>query len=402
MASVVKTNGITKEIDFGKSLLMEVNGVHVGTKITVQQALCKWYSLFIEGTRLNKEDNLLFAEIKQENLLRSLQTDIELIPPVLMNEFISTSLIFDKEQYIRLVQALLINLSDCLYLEKDEFSSVCSQIENTLQFIQDFFYHQFDADSRLTKFYFHQFCGSSKLKLEYWKIKLHDPTLIGLLEECLADKFSVPENDITYSKINYIKYLLQEIELATNVIAESYVRALFTYNNFNSVCFANYEIQLIQTGVAKLQTYQETISFLQLEQRKIAQQKIKSGIAYDNRQPSLKRQLSDWITEEIRQVELKNKKAGSKDLPLYTESKIQTSLSVAKLAVLIRLMVVDKIIINKSVAPMLRTVTKLFTTLQKEEISFGSLETKYHAPDKNIITNVKDMLSKWLKLIDKL
>ena len=112
--------------------------------------------------------------------------------------------------------------------------------------------------------------------------------------------------------------------------------------------------------------------------------------------------MSDWIIEETRKEQLSNLKRKGKDLQLDPEGKIQTSLSVAKLAVLIRLLVADKIIINKSVAPMLRTVSKLFTTLQKDEISFGSLETKYHAPDKATLNIMKEMLQKWVVLIGKL
>lgn len=85
----------------------------------------------------------------------------------------------------------------------------------------------------------------------------------------------------------------------------------------------------------------------------------------------------------------------------YAE-KIHTSLSVAKLALIIRLLVVDKIIINRTVAPMLRIVAKLFTTLQKDEISFASVETKFHAPDKATISSVRDMLFKWIGILDKL
>jgi hypothetical protein len=51
---------------------------------------------------------------------------------------------------------------------------------------------------------------------------------------------------------------------------------------------------------------------------------------------------------------------------------------------------------------MLRLVSKIFTTLQKDEISFGSLETKYHSPDKNTISMMKDMLAKWLGILGKL
>jgi hypothetical protein len=35
-------------------------------------------------------------------------------------------------------------------------------------------------------------------------------------------------------------------------------------------------------------------------------------------------------------------------------------------------------------------VAKVFTSLQKEEISFGSLETKYYSSDKATITALKD------------
>jgi hypothetical protein len=402
MESAAKANGTAKEIGFNKSLLVQYNGTDSGENLTVQQALCKWYSLFNQGTNFNSINGLLFSELSQENLLNSLKTDIELVPSVLMDEFISNSLIQDKQQYIRLVQALLINLSDCLYLKQNEFGSVCSQIEATLQFIQNFFYQQFDLDSRLTQFFLSQFCKCSKLKLEYWQLKLNNSRLIDALKECLADKFISPESNITYRKISYLKYLLQEIELATSVLTEKYVREVFIYNNFNSDCFINYEIELIQIELKKFQTNQEAISFLQSEQGRVTKLKMKSVISFDTQQTSIKKQLSDWITEEIKQLELKNRKAADKDLLIDPESKIQTSLSVAKLAVLIRLMVVDKIIINKSVAPMLRTVTKLFTTLQKDEISFGSLETKYHAPDKATLNTMKEMMQKWAGILGKL
>jgi hypothetical protein len=62
--------------------------------------------------------------------------------------------------------------------------------------------------------------------------------------------------------------------------------------------------------------------------------------------------------------------------PIFFE-RYPLSSSVAKLALLIRIQVIDKIVINRAAAPMLRIVAKVFTSLQKVEISFGSLETKY-------------------------
>ncbi|MBX2933913.1 MAG: hypothetical protein KF825_06685 [Ferruginibacter sp.] len=402
MESLVKTNGPAKKVAFNKPLLNPDNELHAGSGITVQQALYKWYSLFNQGMNNKNPGEWIFPELAQEELLNSFQTDIELIPSVLMNQFISTSVIQDKKQYIRLLQALLINLSDCLFIKQGDFRKVCNPIENTLQFLQNFFSQYFDLDSRMTKFCFHQFCGCFKLKLEYWQIKLNHSSLLDALNESLEDKFTSPENNITYRKIGYIKYLLQKIESAATVVSEKYVREVFIYNNFNSLCFINYEIGLIKVGLVKFQFNEHAISFLQSEQERVDKLKIKSGISFDPRQPSLKKQLADWLNEEIKQIELKNRKANDKCLQLDPDSKIQTSLSVAKLAVLIRLLVVDKIIINKSVAPMLRTLAKMFTTLQKDEISFGSLETKYHAPDKATLNNMKELLGKWINILGKL
>lgn len=400
MESVAASNGIAKSETFIGALLEQNSGLTVGLRLTVQQALGKWYSL------INQNDfsspSLLFDELPQQEFIYGLQTDIELLPSVLMDEMISSSLVYNKEQYLKLVQAQLVNLSDSLLSKDEPFSNICVQIESCLQFLQNFFYQYFDTDSRLPKYSIQQFCDCATLKLEYWKIRLNQSELIDALESCLHEQSSYFENNISYRKLDYLKFLFKEIESATTILTEDYVRQLFIYNNFNSACFINYEIELIKAKVSQSQTYTETISLLNTELSWIVQLKVKPVICFDANLPSVKKQLTDWITDEIKQAEIKNNKATDKDLLIDPESKIQTSLSVAKLAVLIRLLVADKIIINKSIAPMLRTVTKLFTTLQKDEISFGSLETKYHAPDKNTINMMKEMLQKWVGIVGKL
>ncbi|MGF2414831.1 MAG: hypothetical protein ACQUYJ_21010 [Ferruginibacter sp.] len=118
--------------------------------------------------------------------------------------------------------------------------------------------------------------------------------------------------------------------------------------------------------------------------------------------PSVKEQVGNWIIEEIRFLEKGTLPIEYANTLSEPDHKIHTSLSVAKLAVIIRLLVVDKTIINRTIAPMLRIVTKTFSTLQKDDISIGSLETKYHAPDKATINAVKDMLFKWINILGRL
>jgi len=146
----------------------------------------------------------------------------------------------------------------------------------------------------------------------------------------------------------------------------------------------------------------ERIQFLKQEQKTINEVIVRLNSCWTDDMPPLKEKTNGWLNEEIQFI-----KSGTSALTnpnIITENcdKIYTSLSVAKLALLIRLSVVDKIIINRTAAPMLRVVTKVFTSLQKDSISFGSLETKFHAPDKATINATRDMIFKWIDILGKL
>ena len=113
----------------------------------------------------------VLPQARTEGRLKSLQADLELIPGLLMDELINNTGISDKGQYIRLVQALLINLSDVLP-ESEMHEQLCNEAETVLQFMQNFLYQHFDFDFKVSVFYSKHFQDSISLKLEYWKIKL--------------------------------------------------------------------------------------------------------------------------------------------------------------------------------------------------------------------------------------
>lgn len=402
MKSAAKANGISNEITRSEPLLRENSESLNGSKITVQQALCKWYHLLNGKINVYPVSGSIFTGVSENQLLQSLQTDLEIAPSLLMEEFISHPAIFNKEQYIRLVQALLVNISNILFEKQNDCNAACISLQTVLNFIQNFFYQYFDLDGSLPKFNALQLHEVMNCKFKNLYSQITQPKLLNVLQECILDKITATENTISYRQVNYLHHLIQQFENVSLVNSENYTQEICVYNNFNAAGFTDYEIELIKIRLDEIDTYDEAISFLQAEQIRIARLKIKSGIFFSPHNPTVKKQLLDWVTEEIKQHELKNKKANDKDLLIDTESKIQTSLSVARLAVLIRLLVVDKIIINRTVAPMLKTVSKLFTTLQKDEISFGSLETKYHAPDKSTLNVMKEMLHKWLTILGKL
>jgi hypothetical protein len=401
METVMSVNGRTGNLLLGQPLLSQYSENSLHSRLTVQQALSKWYGFLKTANSQIESTASLFEDFKITGALKSLQADLKIIPELLMDELINSDAISDKRQYIRLVQALLINLSDILP-ESEMQEQLHNEADNVLQFMQNFLYQHFDFDFRVPAHHMKHLQDRISLKLEYWKIKLLQSPLIEVLQECINEKFSTPENYLTFRKDSYLNNIFRQIESSTSIINEAYIQQLLFNNNFNAAGFIDYEINLIKNKLIDENSVSENIALLKAEQFQISKLKDRSAAGYDLNYPSVKKQLTDWVIEKIKQEELSNLKGKDKDLQIDPESKIQTSLSVAKLAVLIRLLVADKIIINKSVAPMLRTVAKLFTTLQKDEISFGSLETKYHAPDKATLNMMKEMLQKWVSLIGKL
>lgn len=65
-------------------------------------------------------------------------------------------------------------------------------------------------------------------------------------------------------------------------------------------------------------------------------------------------------------------------------------------------MVIDKVITNRVVAQVLRIVIRTVTTAQTKNITFNSLETKYHNPDRGTISAVKEMLFRWINILNQL
>lgn len=402
MKSAIKSNGTVASLVKYQPFFIKTNEPFTEPKLTVQQALAKWYAI------INKKDNNLltessiFPDLLEEDLCNSLKADVELIPALLMEEFISFNIIFDKEQYIKLVQALLINISDVVFVKIKNDTTAYTSIENTLSFIQNFFYKYFDNDSRITKLSYKQFVDCSMLKLNYLKLKLHNSKLIDIFQLAISEHTSQHEVPISSYQLIYLQKIINEIETGLISFTENAVRELLYYYNFNSPCFIEHEINLLKNEIETMPLHTDRLLFLQSKFASINLLNLKSLTSFDNKQPSIKKQMADWLITEIKHIESIERKTSNTDLQIAPESKIQTTLSVAKLAVLIRLMVVDKIIINQPIAPALRTVSKLFTTLQKDEISYGSLETKYHAPDKNTINMMKEMLQKWVSIVWKL
>lgn len=334
---------------------------------------------------------------------------------LILDEMIGRYHAKDKEEFIRMVQLMLTKLLDKVSLVcscspvsiNDKQPGLLTQeLLKALHFIQEYFGTYFDKNEKVPDVLISFFKKEINILSEDLRFKLSSSDLMEqLLTETLYNHFIRSfENEnlpVTYRLHFYEKELLQELLKEVNPATDS-IRKLLYYYNFNSSGFVIYEFDRLVNLVSAITSKSEKILMLRSELKSINQLPVRVNYYYDDNMPALKEQVSTWITEEIKYCEAGHFTQAAISAGTEPESKINTTLSVAKLGLLIRLLVVDKIIINRTVAPMLRTVAKTFTTLQREEISFGSLETKYHAPDKATIDVMKDMLHKWIHILSKL
>ncbi len=322
----------------------------------------------------------------------------------------------DKRELTTITQSIITRLLDQLFAleekQKDENNNIAiklisEHVKEVFDFIREYFSSYFDFTQKVPSYLLLHFKESLKTSAESLKqlvvnngIEMEEIGVVvaEIIEHTINEKSAIN----TYRQINYYKDLFHQFLSGDGTLDSSFLRDAFYKLNYNNESFILNEYERLNKACSLLHSIKEKIAFLSYELKKVNQFFCTPRNGFLQFLPSVKEQVGNWIIEEIRFLEKGTFPVEYTNSLSEPDSKIHTSLSVAKLAVIIRLLVVDKIIINRTVAPMLRVVTKTFSTLQKDDISIGSLETKYHAPDKTTINAVRDMLFKWINILGKL
>jgi hypothetical protein len=320
-----------------------------------------------------------------------------------------------RRQIVQIHQVLVIRLMNKIsaLVRPDStsgpgvFAPLNNLLGETLNFMEELVGRYFDRNEKVPIHHFQIAQNNLKSQLKNLeaaamqqdseKLFLKE-VLVNRLKTTLDDEYHV----LTYAEISCFTELLSDLLSVVQSGSTDNIRELLYYLNYNEESFIAYEYQRLRQLTNHLESPRQKAAFLRHEQKKINQWPVKLSCFFSSVMPSLREQVNGWIDEEVKFFESGYSSQVAEKGNVEIDSKIQTSLSVAKLAVIIRLLVIDKIIINRTIAPMLRIVAKLFTTLQRDEISFVSLEAKYHAPEKATVSAVRDMLFKWIKILDKL
>lgn len=379
--------------------------------------LQKWNELITNRLNPLKIDFVPPSDKELDDISHQLEAESEKLPYQLIDDIINKPDVRDKQHYVQVHQAMLIRLLNKVFIYKQAeglsdkllgvYQSIIFHLEDILNFIEEIFGDHFDKSERVPVPYFLISTGELCRQLALLKEKLEtsteiNSTLVTILINNFDNYCNGEKTTATYNELHYQRDLIKELLSERTAASEASIREVLLFFNFNNDDYVAYLYKRLTDLTENLPSKRDKIAALRYEQKIINQLITKLNTIFNNGMPALKEQVSQWIEEEIKFLEAAPAPETLLKSEAGPEDKIQTSLSVAKLALLLRLMVIDKIITNRVVAQVLRIVVRTVATLQTENISFGSLETKYHNPDRGTINAVKDMLFKWLNILNKL
>lgn len=352
-----------------------------------------------------------------KGLIAESEFEREKVRKLLIEGVIDREKIMDKQQYVQVVQAMLIRLLDKLYSYKQTkgletnlrsvYNTISQHLEEVLNFIEDFFSNYFDRNEKVPAPYLPISFEELSKQLQQLQGRLEVNEAINReLTNILVHNFkafcSIKSSGPTYNELLYQKGLMSEL-LSDNVLAsESSIREVLFYFNFNDDDYVAYLFNRLIAVTEPYNSNKEKIAALRFEQKTINQLITTLNCYLSPYMPSLKEQVNSWIEEEIKFLQTEPAFSLPTKTAIEDGDKIQTSLSVSKLALLVRLMVIDKVITNRVVAQVLRILIKTVATAQSENIGFSSFESKYHKADKGTIAAVKEMLFRWISVLNQL
>lgn len=376
-----------------------------------------------ELERLISADQSASIDQRKTKTSECIEQEIERIKQTFVHEVFSFEDEHHLERYIQYHQQALIRLMDEAVASQKELKANPQQknssqttyrsLQDLLTYIERHFAKYFDQDAKAPESYIATAKEDAFTKLDELQNGLKernaDPRIIDLMLYALrkiADEGTVLT---TYRKVMYAKNIQKELfrlfEKPDIPEIDLELRQLMYYLNYNSIKTFAYHTHYINSLLAEAETRTDKIEKLSFVLKEINQAQVKPGIRFKQDAPSLKDQLTSYISEEIDYLERvqqlsNNPNVRSQDSFLDT-FKLKLELSVAQLAYLIKVFIEVKIIQNKSLTELLRFLAKFVVTKRAESISFDSLRAKHYNVERSTKESVKSMLLVMVRYIEK-
>lgn len=325
------------------------------------------------------------------------------------------------ERYIQYHQQSLIRLMDhaAIRIEAQAHVNEVNPIlykafDELLAFIERHFTKYFDQDAKAPEGYLAAARKDSRANIKKFQkalVALDADSVLADLVLCVLRKIaeSSTEKGTTYRKVMYAKEVQKElnriVESKATVDVNEELRQLMYYLNYNSIKVVTYHAHYLSSLLDKIETRSEKIESLSFLLKNISQAQIKPGTGYNLHAPSLKNQLSEYITVELeyheRLQQLSNRPSGPAADDHLSGFKLKFEASVSQLAYLLKVLIETKIILNNNLSQVINFVVRFVITKKSENISYGSLRSKFYNVESGTKESVRGMLLSMIHYIEK-
>jgi hypothetical protein len=236
-----------------------------------------------------------------------------------------------------------------------------------------------------------------------WENKFSDinPELLEIL--CRPIQKFTGAKKPKFNQLTYLRKLVTEIEKISSHSKdpECKIKGALLHINYNSFNFHRYLTNEIYEAVEKQDNRSEAINTLIMFRKKLNQTIPFPKIAYrEDRQSQLKMTL-EYVKEEIAYYN-QTQTFGSSQVQNTNSSKLKSGISVAQLALFIRLCRETGIIVNENKTEVLRKSTETLKTKHSTHISVNSLQSKYHNVETGTVKNLKPKIIEMLNKLNSM
>ena len=213
--------------------------------------------------------------------------------------------------------------------------------------------------------------------------------------------------NISFKAVMYLDALLKELEKVKdfNKPFDECLKFSLICVNFNSYRFFAYLTEQIKRETKNINSHTGRVEMLSKFLKMFNQIHEYPDLVLYPKQKPIKEQISLWIIEEIehleRSLKLKHLSEPTNPNPGTFDIKLQTDMSVAQFAYLIRIMIEVGIIKNTNQRDVLRLFSGIVKTKHADTISPESLRTRFYNIEENTILAIKDLVIKMLNFVNK-
>ncbi|OJW14278.1 hypothetical protein [Mucilaginibacter sp. 44-25] len=225
------------------------------------------------------------------------------------------------------------------------------------------------------------------------------------LRACICDYLGdiimmQPDSLLNYRSAEYLISFTETIAVTTDFtdnrdLTQIVTEALF-YMNFNHHNFFQWYQETIEVRKLSLRP-QDQLPMLMKQLLVLKSMPVMTSMSFDPKVQPINSQLESWLGEYIKH-ETVHLEMSEIELP----DKIELKLTVAQLALLIRLLYEEDVFAMKNIAALLRFFSNHFMSKKQEHISYGSMNKLYYSGDQFTGYAVRELLLKMVAKVNKM